>query len=290
MTMHKLRQHSFFILATLIFLAIRIFASNPWTGAIATNDTETYVVTAQSPLFSTGFFSGNRPITLPLLFKLCAPPQGYDVSLRSEPSIGKTPGLLDLPGFRTIALIQSIISVICWWTLAFTLYRILRNQWLKIIGDSLILLSACLPEIVSWDHVMMSESLSYSLFVLLLAFSLLLFNNELFSGTTSSRKTKWLAAGFLATLFFWINTRDTNAYFLLVIIIALIAGLFISLIQRRFRQIPWLGIAILITAIGIYGFQQTSVRGSKRLINPLINNLTANVFPYSTRVQFMHTK
>lgn len=284
------RKHFFIIIAIGIFLGLRIFTSDPWTAAVATNDTDSYVVTARTPLFSAGFFSGPRPITVPLLYKILTPPGGYDTSIRSEPSIGKLPGLRDLPGFRNIALVQSILSVLCWAVLAYSLYRKLSNRWLRYASVSFVLLSACLPEIVSWDHVMMAESLSYSLFALLVAISLQLFDVSFFTETAPIKTQKWLAAGFLVTMFLWVNTRDTNIYFLEVILASLIIGLAIPVISSRFKKISHLGVITLIICCLIVGFHQAGARGSTRLVNPLINNLTSNVFPYTTRVKFMHDK
>ncbi|BCY16527.1 hypothetical protein hrd7_03760 [Leptolinea sp. HRD-7] len=288
--MPEWRNHLFIVILIATFLGLRIFASDPWTGAVATNDTDSYVNTANAPLFSTGFFSGMRPITVPLLYKIFTPPGGYDTSIRSEPSIGKLPGLRELPGFSNIAFAQSIISVLCWMALAISLYMKLENRWLKYVSVSLVLLSACLPEIVSWDHVMMAESLSYSLFALLIAFSLPLFDISFFRDETAPKYKKWLAAGFLLTLFFWVNTRDTNIYFLEITNISLIIGLAISYVGSKFKKISRLGVTVLVVSSLIVIFQQAGARGSTRLVNPLINNLTANVFPYSTRVEFMHDK
>lgn len=288
--MPEWRNHLFIVILIATFLGLRIFASDPWTGAVATNDTDSYVNTANAPLFSTGFFSGMRPITVPLLYKIFTPPGGYDTSIRSEPSIGKLPGLRELPGFSNIAFAQSIISVLCWMALAISLYMKLENRWLKYVSVSLVLLSACLPEIVSWDHVMMAESLSYSLFALLIAFSLPLFDISFFRDETAPKYKKWLAAGFLLTLFFWVNTRDTNIYFLEITNISLIIGLAISYVGSKFKKISRLGVTVLVVSSLIVIFQRAGARGSTRLVNPLINNLTANVFPYSTRVEFMHDK
>jgi hypothetical protein len=264
--------------------------SDPWTSAVATNDTDSYVVTANAPLFSAGFFSGARPITVPLLYKIFTPAGGYDTSIRSEPSIGKLPGLRALPGFSQVALVQSIISVLCWIALAISLYKKLSNRWIKYASITLVLISACLPEIVSWDHVMMAESLSYSLFALLLAFSLHLFDLPFFVEVKASKGKIWLAAGFLLTMFFWVNSRDTNIYFLEISIISLLLGLAIPFAASKFKKISRLGVASLIICCLIVIFHQAGARNSTRLVNPLINNLTANVFPYSTRVKFMHDK
>lgn len=215
--MVKFRDHYLFIIITIIYLGLRVFASDPWTGATITNDTNSYVTTSKEMVFSKQFLSGDRPITLPLLYKLFTPPGGYDTSIRSEPSLGIIPGLQELPGFSQIAFVQSSISVFSWWVLALALYRRLKNNFIRYLGVLFILLSACLPEIVSWDHVMMAESLSYSLFVLILALSLMIFQKEFFTGEPVPSTRKWLHAGFILAFFFWVNTRDTNAYFLLVV-------------------------------------------------------------------------
>ncbi len=288
--MPKWRHHLFIFIILGAFLGLRIFASDPWTLAVATNDTDSYVNTAKAPLFSAGFFSGMRPVTVPLLYKVFTPPGGYDTSIRSEPSIGKLPGLRELPGFSNIAFVQSIVSVLCWMALAISLYLKLENRWLRHISASLILLSACLPEIVSWDHVMMAESLSYSLFVLLIAFALPLIDVAFFKDGTTPKSKKWLAAGFLLTLFFWVNTRDTNIYFLEITNISLIVGLAVPYVASKFKKISRLGVTVLVISSLIVIFHQAGARGSTRLVNPLINNLTSNVFPYSTRVDFMHQK
>ncbi len=288
--MKYIRDKRIFLLITIVYLVLRIFASDPWTGAIITNDTNSYVITSQEPLFSQQFFAGSRPITLPLLYKVFTPAEGYDTSLRSEPSIGIMPGLRLLPGFSQIAFVQSFISVFSWWLLAFVLYRRLKNGLLRYFCSAFILFSACLPEIVSWDHVMMAESLTYSLFILLLAIGLLVFTENFFSGQSNQKSGKWLLAGFLLVMFFWVNTRDTNVYFALVTIACTFFGLFITFTRRKFKLVPRAGVCFLLVLIGIFLFHQSCARASTRLINPLVNNLTANVFPYDTRVKFMHEK
>lgn len=135
---------------------------------------------------------------------------------------------------------------------------------------------------------MMSESLTYSLFAILLAASLFLFDESLFAAERTRASRWWLAAGFLVALFFWVNSRDTNVYFLLVYLVCLTAGLSIPFLLRKGRRFPILGAVLLLISFAIYGFQQYSARGSSRLVNPLINNLTSNIFPFPDRVKFMH--
>lgn len=288
--MHSFRQHYVFVFLTVVFLCLRVFFCDSWTASVATNDTDSYVVTANYSILSPEFFTGPRPITVPLLYKLFTPPGGFDASIRSEPSIGKTPGLLVFPGFSEVAFIQSALSIVCWWLLAFALYRKIQNGWLQGLSTAIVLLSASLPEIISWDHVMMSESLTFSLFALLLAISLFLFDHPFFEGKNPGRNTIFLSAGFLICMFFWVNTRDTNVYFLLVCMAGLAIGLLIPWIRRRFRQVPWTGLAILLVLGGVFVLQQSTAKTSTRTINPIINNLVMNVFPYWTRVQFFHDK
>jgi hypothetical protein len=288
--MRSIRRYFVFGLLTAIFLSLRIFFSDPWNASVATNDTASYVDTANLSIVSSAFYSGPRPITLPILFKIFTPPGGFDVSIRSEPSIGKTPGLLVLPGFNWVVFSQSVLSVLSWWLLALVLYRKIHNPWLRILTTSGILLSACLPEIVSWDHVLMSESLTFSLFALLLAISLVLFDQPFFEGRFAGRRSIFLSIAFLICMFLWVNTRDTNVYFLLVCMLILTIGLLIPWIQRRFREVPFTGIGILFVVLCIFVLQQTTAKASERMVNPIINNLVMNVFPYWTRVQFLHDR
>ena len=137
---------------------------------------------------------------------------------------------------------------------------------------------------------MMSESLTYTLYAVILAFSLFVFDYDLFAGNTAGRRKQWLTAGFLTCLFFWVNTRDTNTYFLLVYLVCLAAGLLIPFLLRKRRRFPVMGVVILVISAGIFGFQQISARNSSRLVKPLINNLTANIFHSPDRVKFMHER
>lgn len=285
-----LKSHWIFLLLSFVFLSARIFLNDPWNGAVLTNDTASYVETAASPINTEGFYSGPRSITVPLMYKVFAPPEGYNTTIRSEPSVGISPGLLVLPGFSCVAVFQSVFSIIGWWLLALSIYLKIRNTWLRNLVAGYILLSACMPDIVSWDHVMMSESLSYSLFAIILAASLHVFDASMFQGEIPVRKKILIASVFVIFTFFWINTRDTNAYFVLVFMVFLAPGLLIPWLQRKSQFFPWFGAIILLAITGIYFLHQSSVRHSIRTINPIINNLVANVFPYETRVQFLHEK
>jgi hypothetical protein len=223
--LNTIRRNLVFILISIIFIGFRTFFNDPWNASIPTNDTESYTSMAYMPFFSSEFQTGSRPITMPLLFKAFAPTDGYDVSIRSEPSIGKIPELIVLPGFSGVAFVQSALSLFCWLILSFVLYKKIQNIWLRIVAAAFVLISACMPDIVSWDHVMMSESLTFSLFALILAISLLLFDKSFFEGIRFNLNKGLLAAGFLVSMFFWVNARDTNVYFLIVCIISLAIGL-----------------------------------------------------------------
>lgn len=83
-------------------------------------------------------------------------------------------------------------------------------------------------------------------FALLIAISLHLFDLSFFKDTAVPEGKKWLAAAFLLTLFFWVNSRDTNIYFLELSIVSLIIGLSIPFIASRFKKISCLGVVTLV--------------------------------------------
>jgi hypothetical protein len=121
--LNTIRRNLVFILISLVFIGFRIFFNDPWNASIPTNDTESYTLMADKPFFFSEFQTGYRPITMPLLFKAFVPAGGYDVSIRSEPSIGKIPELLVLPGFSGVAFVQSALSLFCSLFLSFVLYK-----------------------------------------------------------------------------------------------------------------------------------------------------------------------
>ncbi|HMD87889.1 MAG TPA: hypothetical protein VKF38_01880, partial [Anaerolineaceae bacterium] len=262
----------------------RLTAYQPLAGSMGDLDTGGYINTAKISFPSWAFFTGVRAPTLPLVMKLLQPKNGYPAFILSQPAVlGNHPTLAVLPGFDWLVIFQTIVSILCWGALAWTLFRHLNNILAQVSAVLLIFLFAFCPQMVDWDQLLLSESLSYSLYALLLALTI----EFVFQISRLEKRANWKIIAVTLALFCaitaWIFVRDTNS-FLIPISILLALPLFYFLIRNRTRLL--ITIALMVSLIGIYIFQQTAFQASQRWLQPFLNNMTANVFPSSSRVAF----
>jgi hypothetical protein len=141
------------------------------------SDTPGYERTAHAAFFSWRFFAGERPFTVPLLYRLAA-------------------------GDHARIAIQLLLSTACWLTLAWAVQRSLKWQRLRPWGALVVLLFSLTPPVILWDTVLLSESVTLSLFALGVALALLLVRQPAW----------WLVAALLAVAGLWVFARDSNAY------------------------------------------------------------------------------
>jgi len=107
-------------------------------------DTTSYTGTADKPLTSLEFWAGERPFTLPLLFKLLGVnSQNYN----------------NQPAMAAVAESQTWISILCWTVLGLSIARPIRNRWLGAIAFGLVLAFSLVYDISKWDLILLSESL-----------------------------------------------------------------------------------------------------------------------------------
>jgi hypothetical protein len=157
------------------------------------SDSGTYLGMATYSIFDPNFYAGQRPFVVPLLYKLL--------------SVGPNTTNFDL-----VVITQILISIFCWTFLASTATRRITISWLKPCMFGSILAFGLSREIVQWDLVVLSESVSISMTVLFLATWMWLLE-----------KWEWKRVGvlfFVAILYTF--CRDTNAYLVLIIAILLI--------------------------------------------------------------------
>jgi len=157
-------------------------------------DTYEYLEIASRPLSSIAFWVASRPPVTPLFFKLL----GGD--------------------FERIMYFQLWISIISWGILGMVLAIIVQNYWLKIFAFIFILAFSLTQNVILWDALILSDSLSLSLLALFLASSFLLIN-------------KWSIWRFIALVI--VSTmmafiRDTYAFFFLMAGGMLIFSLFLT--------------------------------------------------------------
>jgi hypothetical protein len=141
------------------------------------SDTPGYERTAHAAFFSWHFFAGERPFTLPLVYRL-------------------------LGGDHERIAAQLVLSTVCWLILAWAVSRSLNWQQLRPWAALLVLLFSLTTPVVMWDTVLLSESVTISLSALAVALALLLVR----------RPSWWLVAALVATVGLWVFARDSNAY------------------------------------------------------------------------------
>ena len=268
------------ILFVLIFIYGRIVCYGPMNDSVAVQDTESYFAAAKGNPFSLEFFEQQRSPSYPLLIKISNPTLEYELTQLSEPYFGTESRLAVQPGTETLVRNQTVISILCWSAAALLITSSFNGWFAKALSAFLVLGCGFVPQIADWDSILSSESLSISLFILMVG---LLF--KVIPDGKGDRLVTWLAAaGMVVVSFFWIFTRDTNAYFIIVEALVLIVTGIIYWIRRKGQRISTILTGFLL--VGIFFFHQGTFRVSERWLLPILNNMTENVFPYETRVQF----
>ena len=266
-----------------VFIIYRLTAYGVWSDSVSTMDTQSYLNTANLSVMTPEFWTAIRSPTYPILLKILAPVENYQVTHISIPYEHAEGALLDQPGFDRVVIFQMWFAIVSWGIFVLTLFRHINNSWVRLLLSICILFFAFSPQISDWDSIIMTESLAFSLFVLIcsviveLTFDLL---------SKNSNKIKfWILIGSLVLLsLIWVLLRDTNVYFLVFTVLFLLIGIGSRFIVRKDLRLPiFIGCAFL---IGIFIFQQYTFRNSDRWLVPFYNNVTWNIFPYPSRVDF----
>ena len=198
--------------------------------SVAMNDTDGYIAAAQYPSFSWQSLTAERPPTVPLLYRVFMPQSGYKLTNVSQASLGgETKQLAPQPGFEGIVIFQMVFSILTWCVLAWVVFFKLKTPGIRLTAVALILIFAFSPQVADWDSILSSESLTFSLLALVLAFTILLVHrmaNKKFTGSFSSGI---LLAAWLASITLWIFARDSNVYLIPVTVVFLILAGFLAL-------------------------------------------------------------
>lgn len=172
---------------------------------------------------------------------------------------------------RNIDFVQTLLSAIAWLSLAWAFARSIRTPFLKLVSVLGILALSLTDQVQMWNHVILSESLSISLMVLILSLWLSLIQ-------------RWNVVVFIALSFalvYWINTREANLYLCLLIAI----GIFLFGLIKRNQRFYWLASAMIVLASLI------TLRSSERLAMPrwafsLTNVILQRILPQPEYVDF----
>ena len=174
------RAHALVVLGFAAWLAARLWAFWPArdpVGAERYADTAEYLRVAHGAIFSMRFFTEHKPF-------------GYPLFLDAMPSLPAVP------------FVQFALSTAAWAFLAAVVARRTAHPWGRACAGGAILSLALAAPVAQWDSLLLTESLSLSLFVVLAA-SLMLVHEKASAARVASACLAGLA---LASL------RDTNAF------------------------------------------------------------------------------
>jgi len=272
----------------MIFILLALWFRVAYYGdlrlSIATNDTSSYINSSKAPLFSWKSFAGKRLFSTNLIYKLANDEEQCKVMVTSYPDRGEERFRELQPCFDRIVLLQNILNIAAWCSLAWVTAHRLRSPFLKITSLLIILAFGFVPQIAEWDSVLSIESFTISFFIiniaLLLEIVFLITNNK---DLVHPKKFFGLAAMWLALYTFWVFLRDVHLY---TIPITLSFILVIWFIHNKSEKTTLL-VFITIFLIGIFILGYTSAKDSLRATHdPVVHVFDRYIAPYPSRLDF----
>lgn len=207
-------------------------------------DTDIYLRISREAILGSGFLAVKRPFVFPFLLQLVH------------------------QDFTAAAVIQLSLSILAWGWLALVVSGSLRPAWLKLTSFSILLALSLVRHLAGWDFVMMTESLSLSTFVLVMAAGA-----RLLRGWRTDQAIVLCGAAFLFAF-----TRDTNAFLL-----AMFAGLLLIAVLLRWAAPKALMISGFFALV--FFLSNSSADTSQRWVFPLVNVIGKRILPYSASTQ-----
>jgi hypothetical protein len=239
----------------LVMAAIHLGAGE----AVVCPDTSVYEWPAShlSPL-SLDFYTASRPFTTLWLFWL----------------VGGSHAL--------VVKLQSVIAAGGWLLLAIAMQRLFHRQWVGLLAAFLTLLLSLAWPIQSWNHLLLSESLCFSLLSAAIGLSILVFHPKR-SSVVHPRAAWALVLVWGCVFLLWGGTRDTVAYSIAVVAVLLL-GRAALLLRRRRRARPgglpargpgatlWLFAALflLLLSFGLNELTEASGRWKTTVLNSIL--------------------
>lgn len=201
-------------------------------------DTSGYEHVASLPLWSIRFYTGERGFTIPLFFKLLTTSEARFLG-------------------------QLVFSTAAWLVLAAVIVRHIHSRSLRPIAFAAVLAFSLTTEVILWDTLLLSESVTLALTVLLLVAWIALI------GDPRPR----LAGAVIVLSLLWAFARDTNAYVLLVV------GLFVAvtLVRSAYRRVK---LVLVAGCCAIFLADYGSADAGKRWRQPLVDVVVHRVITH----------
>lgn len=275
------------LLISLAFIFARVRTNGNLNDSVAAQDTQSYFECAGRNFLSREGYTCSRSATLPFLYGLLSAGEKVELTHMAEPFFGSEARLAVQPGTERIVRFQLILSIVSWLVFSWAAASLLRNAALKIFAVFLLLTFAFVPQLSDWDSILLSESISFSLFILMSAFWLRFLNAIL--NRKDTVEIALLALLTLISALFWTFTRDTNAYYLgILALTSLLCG--IASVRKKPLFTTCTAVLVSFALVGLFIFQQFTFRESERWMLPMLNNYSGNVFPYESRVEWFRSR
>lgn len=202
-------------------------------GPIITPDSFGYAAQSKLSVLDPTFWGSQHPPLLPLLWKL----DPYAVSLTHH-------GLPQFEDVRPLILLNVVIGVACWASLAYVATALCRRRWVAWSVFIAVLLLSLSPEVTGWEGSLLSESLAISLTALLAAVVILYLRDP----------GRWRAIAVAVVILALAATRDTT-----VILSLGVAGALVYLVRRhRAWILAGLALGLAVVAWGNHASDQRS--------------------------------
>ena len=221
------------------------------------NDTITYVTTASQPILSHDFWFGLRPFTYPLFLATL--------------NINNTNYLSDAM-MLLVSQAQVWVSICCWSILAISVAMQVANKWIRPIVFGCILFFSLCPEISLWDFSLLSESISFSLYALLLSSWIWVF--RVFYAPTDHWKRWVLLAWSIISAILFVFTRDVNMYLYLL---CSVTFFLVSILLKCFNKLRLISLLLFIISVCIYLFHSFSFSSGDRWQIYIYNHLSMRI-------------
>lgn len=206
-------------------------------------DTAGYLQVAGNSPTEAAFWLGQRPWTVPLFYRL----------------LGATTSTVDSPHLLgRVVLFQGALSTVAWLLLASAVASTTRARWLRPFFFGMIAIFGLCLHISQWDTVLLSESISTSMFIMMIGLGVVMLRGPY----QRNKCRRWVMLLMTPAIVLYIFTRDTNAYFLLLA--SSILGLITIIKMLRVRPTLWLTVSLLGFALLVSVGQLITIRASER--------------------------
>lgn len=284
--MNFIKKHLTALIILIIF-TIGIYFRISWYGdlrlSVANAETDSYMSSARNSIFSWKIFAGQRLFTTNLIYKFANDPIECPITSYGKPGIGEEVERKVQACFDKVAILQNYLSILGWCFLGWVIASKMQTTIVKVFSASAVMLFGFTPQIAEWDSVLSPESLSLSIFAIVLGIAIeLAFAVAKSDVAFSTKKEKVLTAFLLISFLLWVFVRDVHLY-AIPITLALITPLFFTTKFKSSKVVFTSFIILLFFFVLGYLSARDSLRATRY---PLMNALDEYILPYPSRVEF----